>query len=235
VTSFDALVGTINAYATEGGLDSRFEPATCFNPMIALGHLPPPGAALSLWDNYETLLDAACREGLTAVRFDLSWARLEPQEGHFDEVAFSRYRDVITYAQQRGLEVHVSACDNAWPSWLGLEPWLWPWTFTPTITYLERLRDALPPVASVGLFADPGAIRRGFLSGDSPPWRTKASEDLATVQRSLDELHQYATTLGLLTDTSPVATAVPLVEGVGPLRQRPALLAPSPAGWRRVN
>jgi len=232
VTNLATVVGTINAYATEGGLDGLFEPATCFNPMVALGHLPAPGPALSLWTNYEALLLTASKAGLTAVRFDLSWARLEPQEGHFDDSAFARYADVVSFAQELGLDVHVSACDNAWPSWLGLEPWLWPWTFSPTIAYLEQLRRALPAVSSVNFFADPRAIRRGFLSGDAPPWRKKAHDDLATVERTLTEIHQHATSLGLLTSPPSSFAPVPLVEGVGPLRQTTGLFTPSDDGWR---
>jgi hypothetical protein len=234
VTIQTTVVGSINAYATEGGLDGRFEPATCFNPMIALGHLPAPGAALSLWSTYESLLSAAAEAGLTAVRFDLSWARLEPQEGHFDDATFARYGQAVAWAHDLGLDVHISACDNAWPSWLGLEPWLWPWTFSPTIAYLERLHHALPTVKSTVLFADPDALRRGFLAGDAPPWRTKAHDDLATVERSLSDIEQRARALGFLTDEPAHVTVTPLVEGMGPLRQKSALFTPTPSGWRRA-
>ena len=232
MTDIATVVGTINAYATEGGLDGRFEPATCFNPKIALGDLPAPGPALALWTNYESLLSAASEAGLRAVRFDLSWARLEPQEGRFDDGAFTRYHDVITFAQSLGLEVHLSACDNAWPSWLGLEPWLWPWTFSPTMAYLERLYESLSRVTSTVLFADADAIRRGFVTGDAPPWRTKAHDDLATVQHSLRTIEEGARRRGLLTAQTGAPVA-PLVEGVGHLRAPSALFAPTPSGWQR--
>lgn len=223
-------LATLNAYATEGGLDVPFRPATCFNPAISLGRIAGPGEALGLWHRYESLIDAAAHHAVTHLRLDLSWARIAPRPDVIDEAALARYRNVVSYATSLGIVVSASASDGAWPSWLGHEPWIWPWTIAPTLDHLERVSTALPEVEHVSLFPIEWDITTGFLDGSMPPWRHNARRDAA---RSREQL-AHITTTGLERGTLRIGADAPrraLVAGTGPLASERPLLRPDQDSW----
>jgi beta-glucosidase/6-phospho-beta-glucosidase/beta-galactosidase len=227
------VLGTINAYATEGGLDGRFQPATCFNASIALGHFDGPGPANDLWHSYEEFLATIANAGVAQIRLDLSWARLEPREGHFDHDALTRYRSVIETANSLGIAVHLSACDGAWPAWLGHEPWLWPWTTPVTMRYLEHLHEGLPDVVAMQFFADDTVLDRGYLTSEAPPWRRRAREDLHTVRSRLGSIIEQSREHGWLRGNNENLTVRSLLEGAGPLRSADFLFTPHESTWLR--
>jgi len=232
VTSREPLVASLNAYATEGGLDGRFQPATCFNPAIALGYVTAPGEALNLWHHYESLIDAAAIAGVTHLQFNLSWARLEPHDGSFDHEAFARYQRAFTYATDAGLVVQVGSCDGAWPAWLGLEPWLWPWTESVTLRYLETLAPYCEQVQSISVLPTASTLEKGFLRADGPPWRSNAALDAAASTERLTAIAARARVAGLLRDDqSALPPSVALVAGMGPLAAANALLTREESQW----
>ncbi len=54
----------------------------------------------------------------TAHRFSIEWSRIEPVEGHFDEVALAHYHDVILTLRERGIEPFVTLWHWTLPLWL---------------------------------------------------------------------------------------------------------------------
>ncbi len=231
MTDFSAYHATVNAYATEGGLDGRDQPATCYNASIALGDEVAPGDALGLWERYESLVDAAAGFGIRALRFDLSWARLEASEGVPDHSAWERYRQLITYAKSQGLTVGVHACDGAWPAWLGMEPWLWPWTTSITLRHLARVAEYLSAADSLDFFPDRTRLRQGFIDASGPPWRRGARSDAQFSEETLLSIRATALERALLRPVVGELRTRPLLDGVGPLRQSAALLAPAGDAW----
>lgn len=214
-------LAVLTAYATEGGLDGPFEPATCYNAMCAFRQYDYPGEALGLWRDYEALLDAAADDGVRELRLQLSWARIEPRPGEVNEAALDRYRAVVAHATRRDIAVEVSACDGAWPAWLGFEPWLWAWTTPVTLAHLERVATALPD--AVGwTFHSPTEQERGFTHAQGPPWRRRARADAADSARRLAAIVDDATAKGWLRPRWNDRPTTPLVEGVGPLARGPA-------------
>jgi len=236
VESTAALLATLNAYATEGGLDGRYEPATCFNPMIALGHYPAPGDALSLWAGYERLLQSANDHGVRHVQLNLSWARLEPREGSFDDEAFARYQSVISEAQRCGLRVGIGTGDGAWPAWLGLEPWVWPWTTPVTLRFLSRIHDAFSHADAIVAVPSPDELLPGFLHRSGPPWRSGAHEDARVAKDNLSAVLDEAAQRGYLRPWGETfATTRALVAGRGPLSQPHPLLRRAGDDWVLVD
>lgn len=77
--------------------------------------LTPRGRATDFWNRYKEDVDLAKGLGCTAFRLSLSWARLEPQQGVWDEAAFAHYRDVLQYIRDAGMMVVVSLHHNTWP------------------------------------------------------------------------------------------------------------------------
>src|SRR5260221_4114493 len=50
------------------------------------------GRAVGSWERYEADADLARSAGANAFRFSVSWSRVEPRRGTFDEEALARYR-----------------------------------------------------------------------------------------------------------------------------------------------
>jgi hypothetical protein len=194
----------LSAYACEGGLDGRYQPATCYSPAIALGRRRGPGDAEGLWHDYEVVLDLASDLGLAGVCLEVSWARLEPRRGQRDAAALTRYGEVIAHARRRGLFVGVAAIDAAWPAWLGQEAWLMPWVIPVAADHLRWLTSTLMP-DSWSVFAMREEMTRGFLDADAgPPWRRGAREDAQSAARNL------AAIVDLVADDVAFATSVTL-------------------------
>lgn len=56
--------------------------------------------------------------GLNAYRFSIEWARIEPQEGCFDETQIDHYREVIRCCRENGIEPIVTLLHFTSPKWL---------------------------------------------------------------------------------------------------------------------
>ena len=56
--------------------------------------------------------------GLNAYRFSVEWARIEPEEGRFDEAEAAHYLDVIHCCKEHGLEPIVTLHHFSSPKWL---------------------------------------------------------------------------------------------------------------------
>jgi beta-glucosidase/6-phospho-beta-glucosidase/beta-galactosidase/ABC-type amino acid transport substrate-binding protein len=75
----------------------------------------PRGRATDFWNRYREDVDLARKLGCTAFRLSLSWARLEPQPGQWDDAAFDHYRDVLQYMRDAGMMTVVTLHHNTWP------------------------------------------------------------------------------------------------------------------------
>src|SRR5579883_2586778 len=61
----------------------------------------PQGSGFYL--KYESDLDAAKAAGLTAFRFSMDWARIEPVQGQYDQAAMDHYIAIIDAIRARGM------------------------------------------------------------------------------------------------------------------------------------
>lgn len=73
------------------------------------------GRATDFWNRYREDVDLAKGLGCTAFRLSLSWARLEPQPGEWDDAAFAHYREVLQYMRDSGMMTVVTLHHNTWP------------------------------------------------------------------------------------------------------------------------
>ena len=77
--------------------------------------LTPRGRATDFWNRYREDVDLAKGMGCRAFRLSLSWARLEPQAGAWDEDAFAHYRSVLQCMRDAGMATIVTLHHNTWP------------------------------------------------------------------------------------------------------------------------
>ena len=78
----------------------------------------PSGAAVDHYHRYKEDIALMKKAGLNAYRFSIEWARIEPEEGKFDESEIAHYRDVITTCRENGIEPVVTLHHFTSPKWL---------------------------------------------------------------------------------------------------------------------
>ena len=74
--------------------------------------------AVDQYDRYEEDITLMEEAGLNAYRFSIEWARIEPQEGTFDEKEMQHYMDEIACCRAHGLEPIVTLHHFSSPKWL---------------------------------------------------------------------------------------------------------------------
>ena len=104
-------------------------------------HLPhtsftePSGDACDHYNRYEEDIKLLADAGLNAYRFSVEWARIEPEEGQFDEKEIAHYSDVIRCCKANGVEPIVTLLHFTSPAWLIRKGG---WEAESTIEYFRR-------------------------------------------------------------------------------------------------
>ncbi len=78
----------------------------------------PSGDACDHYHRYEEDIRLLAQAGLNAYRFSIEWARVEPEEGRFDEAEVEHYRRVLRCCQENGVEPIVTLHHFTSPKWL---------------------------------------------------------------------------------------------------------------------
>ena len=78
----------------------------------------PSGTACAHYNRYEEDIRLLAKAGLNAYRFSIEWARIEPEEGQFDEQEIEHYRGVIRCCRANGVEPIVTLLHFTSPVWL---------------------------------------------------------------------------------------------------------------------
>ena len=95
----------------------------------------PSGAACDHYNRYEEDIKLLAGAGLNAYRFSIEWARIEPEEGKFDENEIEHYRAVIRCCKANGVEPIVTLHHFTSPAWLIRKGG---WEAESTIEYFRR-------------------------------------------------------------------------------------------------
>lgn len=130
------------------------------------------GRAADSWTRYEDDADLAASLGANAFRFSVSWSRVEPRRGEFDDEALARYRRLVDHLSATGLEPVVTLFHYTHPRWFHAET---PWTSAASVDvfarFAERTARALGPGARVYTVLNEPLVfvLGGFLDGQIPP------------------------------------------------------------------
>lgn len=76
------------------------------------------GDAVDHYHRYEEDIQLLADAGLNAYRFSIEWARIEPEEGKFDEGEIEHYRKVIRCCKAHGVEPMITLHHFSSPAWL---------------------------------------------------------------------------------------------------------------------
>ena len=95
----------------------------------------PSGIACDHYHRYEEDIRLLAEAGLNTYRFSVEWARIEPEEGRFDEAQIEHYRKVIDCCLAHGVEPVVTLLHFTSPVWLIQKGG---WEAETTIEYFRR-------------------------------------------------------------------------------------------------
>ena len=93
------------------------------------------GDACDHYNRYEEDIRLLADAGLNTYRFSVEWARIEPEEGRFDEKEIEHYRSVIRCCREHGVEPVVTLMHFTSPVWLIRKGG---WEAETTIGYFRR-------------------------------------------------------------------------------------------------
>ena len=117
-------------------------------------YVEPSLDAVDHYNRYEEDIRLMAEAGLNAYRVSIEWARIEPEEGRFDETEVEHYRKVIACCKANGLEPVVTLHHFSSPVWLiskgGWEAETTPADFARYVRFLmERLGGELHYVCTI--------------------------------------------------------------------------------------
>jgi beta-glucosidase len=130
------------------------------------------GRAAGAWERYEDDAAAAAALGANAFRFSVSWSRVEPRQGTFDEAALERYARLAARLAALGLEPVVTLLHYAHPRWFHERtPWTSPASVDAFGRFAGRVARALGPTARCWtVLNEPFVlVLGGYLDGQVPP------------------------------------------------------------------
>jgi beta-glucosidase len=107
------------------------------------------GLACDWWNHAEADLELAAAMGQNAHRLSVEWSRIEPSEGKWDDAAMDRYRQMLRFMREQGIEPMVTLHHFTTPLWLAERGG---WENPAIIPLFERF--ATKVVESLGEFCD---------------------------------------------------------------------------------
>lgn len=78
----------------------------------------PSGEAVDHYNRYEEDICLLADAGGNAYRFSIEWARIEPEEGKFDEGEIKHYRNVLQCCRENGITPIATLHHFSSPAWL---------------------------------------------------------------------------------------------------------------------
>ena len=100
------------SYQVEGGIEN-----VDWAKAAREGKVPVCGRAADHYHLYEQDFDIAVELGHNCHRISLEWARIEPEEGKFDEEAIEHYRKVLSALRARRLKPFITLWHFTLPQW----------------------------------------------------------------------------------------------------------------------
>lgn len=170
------------SYQVEGGI-----PNTDWAKAAEEGRVPPAGMSSDHYHRYEEDFDIARELGHTAHRFSVEWARIEPEEGHFNKDAILHYRKVLKALHARKLKPYITIWHFTLPLWFsesgGFERNDSPEIFARYASYVvQELGDLCDNFSTMN---EPNVFgSNGWLRGSWPPFKRFALTDAVSITNS---------------------------------------------------
>ena len=132
----------------------------------------PCGDAAGSWERYEADASIAASLGSNAFRFSVSWSRVEPKPGEWNDGALDRYVSFVEHLEKIGVEPIVTLFHYTHPPWFHD---LTPWTSSASVERFHRFASIVGErfggrVRMYTIFNEPLVfVLAGYLDGQIPP------------------------------------------------------------------
>ncbi len=170
------------SYQVEGGIMN-----TDWAKAAEDGRVPYAGRACDHYHRFEADFDIAQSLGHNAHRFSVEWARIEPEEGRWNEDAIEHYRDVLKALHARGMKPYITLWHFTLPLWFsergGFERKDSPEIFARYSAYVvSKLGDLCSDFATMN---EPNVYgSNGWLRGSWPPFKRFTLTDAVSITNS---------------------------------------------------
>lgn len=191
-----------SAYQIEGGIEcdwSAWEKSEKRLAFLKKNGLEPRdyicGRACDSYNKYRQDIDLLKQINCKAYRFGIEWARVEPEEGIWDDKEIKHYREQLTELKKNNIKTFVTLWHWTNPLWLEKYGF---WESKKTVELYERYVDKI--VAELGDLVDfwvalnePLMIfGHGYWSGKFPPNKKRALFKGIKVSINLVKAHKAA-------------------------------------------
>jgi beta-glucosidase len=178
------------SYQVEGGI-----PNCDWAQGAREGKVPECGRACDHYNRYEEDFDIAKALGHKVHRFSVEWARIEPEEGKFNEKAIEHYRAVVRALRMRDIEPQVTLWHFTLPQWFS-ERGGWEHASAPAVfaRYCDFVANAFADeVIHFATINEPMVVAGiGYLRGAWPPFHKRAFLKYLRVLRNMQKGHNTA-------------------------------------------
>lgn len=172
---------------------------------LATESQPNSGKAVDYWNRYEEDHALMKQMGLQAFRVGIEWARVEPEEGKFDEAAIEHYRKIFQSLEKHGIKICLTLHHWVVPQWAAEQgDWRNKKMVDWFLCYVDRMVQEFGhfPFQWITLNEPMVAALAGYLSADFPPGRRNYFE-LRPVVRNM--LRAHAGAYKIIHDADPDA------------------------------
>jgi beta-glucosidase len=139
------------------------------------GRLPHrSGQACDSWNRWPDDVELLTRMHLNAYRLSVEWARIEPEQGRFDQGALDTYRRQLEALKSAGIEPLVTLHHFTNPTWLADQGgWSNPDAAPRLAQYADRVARHLGDLVSWWVTINEPSILglKGYIEGSWPPQR----------------------------------------------------------------
>ena len=151
------------------------------------------GLACDHYHRFEEDFDLAKTMNNNAHRFSIEWARIEPEEGKFDQKEIEHYRKVISALKQRNLEPFVTLNHFTVPIWFAKKGgWLNKYAPNCFAKYVEFIVKNFPEIKFWITLNEPNVYTsHSFLRGNWPPFIKNYKKTNAAL-KNLVEAHKIS-------------------------------------------
>jgi len=153
-----------------------------------------PSRAADHWNRVDEDIELLKELGIHYYRMGLEWARIEPEEGVFDQEAIDHYKDELTKLKDAGIAPLVTLHHFNNPGWLEEKgAWTRPEAVDAFLKYTTTAINELKDLVSEWITINEPNVyaTKGYVFGEWPPGR-KNILDAMTVMSNLAQAHVRA-------------------------------------------
>jgi beta-glucosidase len=129
------------------------------------------GQACDHYNRYEEDFNLLKNFNLNAYRFSIEWARIEPEEGEFDEKEIAHYKKVIQALKERNIEPFITLWHYTNPRWIrDIGGWENKKTIDYFLRYVGKILKNFPEIKFWVVLNEPTVYASlSYIKGTQPP------------------------------------------------------------------